>query len=249
VRFATTTAEVDEALRLRYEIFNLELGEGLQASHRDGLDRDEFDAQCHHLLIVNIDTGAIVGTYRMQTLPMARAGFGFYCDGEFDLSALPDEIIAHGVEVGRACIAREHRKHGALFALWKGLAAYLKANDKVFLFGCCSLTSQEPADGVAMLDHLEDKGHTVRDLPVKPRPGFECLMAPDLRKRRIRVPPLFSAYLRYGARVFSPPAIDRRFKTIDFLVGLDVRDLDPTSYELFFEQPGPPPRDELRGTE
>ena len=94
-----------------------------------------------------------------------------------------------------------------------------------------------------MLDHLEEKGHTVPGLPVTPRPGFECLVGPDLRKRRISVPPLFATYLRYRSRVFSPPAIDRTFKTIDFLVVLDVRDLDAASYELFFEQPGPPPKD------
>ena len=39
----------------------------------------------------------------------------------------------------------------------------------------------------------------------------------------VKLPRLFSTYLGIGAKVCSPPAIDRRFKTIDFLVMLDIR--------------------------
>jgi putative hemolysin len=34
--------------------------------------------------------------------------------------------------------------------------------------------------------------------------------------------------------VCGPPAIDRRFKTIDFLVLLDVAGLTPRAHRLFF---------------
>ena len=37
-----------------------------------------------------------------------------------------------------------------------------------------------------------------------------------------------------GAKVISPPAIDRDFKTIDWLVMLDVRTIDPATYRFFF---------------
>lgn len=241
VRFARRPDELDAVLRLRYRVFNLELGEGLATSATTGRDEDAFDAACHHLLVEDLPAGSVIGTYRMQTAAMAAAGRGFYSAGEFDLSGLPPELIAASMEVGRACIAREHRNRQVLFLLWKGLARYLVATRVRYLFGCCSLTSQDPADGAAMLDHLQAHGYTAPGLPVSPRPGFECLVAPDLRKRRIGVPPLFATYLRYRARVFSPPAIDRTFKTIDFLVVLDVRDLDAASYELFFGKPGPPP--------
>jgi putative hemolysin len=48
------------------------------------------------------------------------------------------------------------------------------------------------------------------------------------------VPALFQSYLELGAKVCGPPAIDRRFRTIDFLVRLDVRDLEPRIYRMFF---------------
>ena len=40
--------------------------------------------------------------------------------------------------------------------------------------------------------------------------------------------------MRYGAQVCGPPAIDRTFKTIDYLVLLDVSGLDGVTRALFF---------------
>ncbi len=76
-RFARTREELFAALKLRFEVFNLELGEGLQASFLTGRDMDEFDEQCHHLIVVDTENqDRVVGTYRMQTGEMARAGRG-----------------------------------------------------------------------------------------------------------------------------------------------------------------------------
>ena len=74
VRYASTEEELDELLRLRFEVFNLELGEGLDASYETGRDRDEFDDLCHHLTVVERVSGAIIGTYRIQRF-LARGGF------------------------------------------------------------------------------------------------------------------------------------------------------------------------------
>ena len=45
------------------------------------------------------------------------------------------------------------------------------------------------------------------------------------------MPKLFGTYLRYGAKVCSDPAIDRFFGTIDFLALIDVRDVDPRTFQ------------------
>ncbi|MBT3605644.1 MAG: hypothetical protein HOE48_07490 [Candidatus Latescibacteria bacterium] len=50
----------------------------------------------------------------------------------------------------------------------------------------------------------------------------------------MKLPTLFKIYLDYDAKVCSLPAIDRRFKTIDFLVILDVNTLDPRIRRLYF---------------
>lgn len=238
LRFASTPAELDAILRLRFQVFNLELGEGLAASFDSGRDEDEFDLSCHHLLLEERATGEVVGTYRLQAAAMAATEFGLYTASEFDLSGFPPEVLAQGVEVGRACVARAHRKGPPLLLLWRGLAAYLAHNRKRFLFGCCSLTSQDPEDGWRAFAELEARGALHSEIWVPPLPGFEC--APpamgSVAPGKVELPALFEIYLRYGGKVCSPPVLDRRFQTLDFLVLLDAAALDGRARRMFFRE-------------
>ncbi|MEM7480956.1 MAG: GNAT family N-acyltransferase [Acidobacteriota bacterium] len=240
VRFATTQDELDTILRLRYRVFNLELGEGLEESDATGRDEDPFDRQCHHLLVEHEPTHTIIGTYRIQTAAMAESGDGFYSHGEFDLTALPPAVMDRAIEIGRACISREHRNRQVLFLLWKGLARYLLTNDKRFLFGCCSLNSQDGAEGLRVLRYLEREGHMHPEIEIPPQAGLECdegVVAPSAMEEAgpVDLPALFKTYLRYGSKVCGAPAIDRAFRTIDFFVLFDVQGMDPRTYRLFFE--------------
>lgn len=235
VRFARSVEDLDAIQRLRFEIFNLELGEGLESAFASGRDHDELDPFFHHLLIATSDTGETVGTYRLQTAEMAGR-HGFYSAAEFDLNTLPADFVAGAVEAGRACVARGHRNGRVLNLLWRGLALYLIHNRKRHLFGCCSLTSQDLALGMATLEQLTRDGQMHRELRILPLSGFGCDSADpaEVAARQPHIPPLFQSYLTLGARVCGPPAIDRNFKTIDFLVALDVTTLDDHSYRFFF---------------
>jgi hypothetical protein len=51
VRLAKTFEELDEILKLRFEVFNLELQEGLESSLAIERDYDPYDAFCHHLFL------------------------------------------------------------------------------------------------------------------------------------------------------------------------------------------------------
>jgi len=234
VRFARSRADLEALLRLRFEVFNVELNEGLAESYVTGLDEDEFDARLHHLMIVERATGTMVGTYRMQTPEMASTHGGFYTAGEFDLGAFPPDVLERSVEIGRACVSRPHRNGRVLHLLWRGLAAYLAWNRKTGLFGCCSLTSQDPALGVATQEYLAREGHMHRTIAVPPLAACACEVAPGTPLPSPHVPALFASYLGLGAKACGPPAIDRRFRTIDFLVLLDVRDLDLRRFRSFF---------------
>lgn len=236
VRFARDGADLEHVLRLRFEVFNRELGEGLSASWRSGLDRDRFDAFCHHLMLVEATSGAVVGTYRLQTAEQAESGAGLYCAEEFELEPLAP-IVSRGVELGRACILREHRQGSALFGLWRGVAAYLAWSRKRYLFGCCSLTSQDPRQGLALARWLEGAGHLGRSTLVAPRARYACEVAEDAaRAPEVALPKLFGTYLRYGAKVVSRPALDREFKTIDWLVVMDARRMPLRLWRLFFSE-------------
>src|SRR5688572_21248706 len=85
VRLASTAAERRAAFRLRFEVFNVELKEGLDRSFTDRQDVDRFDGVCDHL-IVESPEGAIVGTYRVQTGVTADRNLGFYSEQEFDFT-------------------------------------------------------------------------------------------------------------------------------------------------------------------
>ncbi|MEZ5979053.1 MAG: GNAT family N-acyltransferase [Planctomycetota bacterium] len=237
VRLARTADELERAQRLRFEVFNRELGEGLRASESTGLDQDPFDSQCDHLLLMLRETGEVVGTYRLQTSDMAERGNGFYCACEYDLATAPREVLENGVELGRACIAREHRRGHALFALFRGLAHYLVESRKRYLYGCCSLTGTDAAMGSLAATWLDGRGknHGTFFVPAREDYRMERVDVAAEDVERYALPQLFGTYLRYGALVCSQPAVDREFGTIDFLVLFDLATFDVRLRKLFLE--------------
>ncbi len=236
VRLAESRVEVEVALRLRYNVFNLELGEGLQSSRQTGLDEDEFDSVCDHLIVVDRDTGQTVGTYRLQTARSARNARGFYADREFELRALPEVLLGRSVELGRACIAREHRNTRVLLSLWRGIAAYAARHGARALFGCCSIDGTDALRAVEARQALSRLGLVHDEIWADTTRDFACadVSLPRGDLADIGFPPLFRMYVRYGARICGGPALDREFGTTDFLVMLELDRLDRRSFDLFF---------------
>lgn len=238
-RFARTAAEIDAALRLRFSVFNLELNEGLESSFLTERDEDEFDLTCHHLIVVENATSSVVGTYRLRTLEMAKNARCFYSSGEFQIEDLPPEVLEKSLEIGRACIAREHRNSRVLFLLWKGLALYAVLKNKRYLFGCCSLFSQDCAEGRRALRQLKRDGYFHETFRVAPRTECACQPQDFLTgesPQDLELPKLFGTYLRIGAKICGEPVIDRHFKTIDFFVIFDKETIEPRYYQMFFSQ-------------
>lgn len=236
VRFARTPKEIDDAMRLRFEVFNLELGEGLESSLIDGRDEDEFDKVCHHLLVFEKNTNRVVGTYRLQTIEMAKTASGFYCSREFKTEDLPDGVLVESLEIGRACIDTRHRNTRVLFLLWRGLAWFCLDNKKRWLFGCCSLTSQDGAEGWRAHRNIEQNDFLSKEFFIQPRREFVCETEniPDKNDTADwQLPKLFLTYMRFGAKVCSPPAIDREFKTIDFFVMFDFKTINERHRRMF----------------
>jgi putative hemolysin len=233
VKVSRTAEEVEQALRLRFNVFNLEMGEGLESSFLTMKDEDPYDKQCDHLLIIENSTNLVIGTYRLQTQQMAEKGIGFYSNSEFQLEMLGKKILKGAVELGRACISKDFRNTRVLFLLWRGIAHYLEQTGKRYMFGCCSLTSQDGGEGMALLSYLDKKGHINHNYELLPQPGFEVPHEGPVPDITVPMPPLMKMYFRYGARIVGQPAIDREFKTIDYLVLFDLKSLDKETYQLF----------------
>ena len=235
-KIAQTPAEVESALRLRYQVFNVELSAA--PNHKTtalGLDFDEYDAGCKHLVIIERITNKTIGTYRINSIESAKDARGFYAYNEFSLEDLPPEVLRQAMEVGRACIAREHRNSKVLFLLLKALLNYLKQSQKHYFFGCCSIFTQDYTTGAKVFRQLEREGHLHPKIRVRPRPDRAFPINKFFAETdRIELPSLFNIYLKMGIKICGSPAIDRQFGTIDFFVIFDLLAMSEKYKRMFF---------------
>lgn len=231
VRIARSEEEITAAQALRYRIFYEEMGArptlAMQAARRD---IDDYDAICDHLLV--IDHGAdgrpqVVGTYRMLRQSIAEAHRGFYSAGEYDLSPLL--AAGHGgqlLELGRSCVAAEHRTPTTISLLWRGIATYLAAHGISHMFGCASLHGTDPAAHAAELSYLYH--HHLAPEPLRAKALIDVpmdLLAPgsyDVKVAQRALPPLIKGYLRVGAMVGDGAFVDTQFNTVDVFVVMPV---------------------------
>lgn len=238
LRLAESIEDRDAACRLRFRVFNIELGEGLESSYETGLDSDQFDLFCEHLLVEDKVSRRVVGTYRMQTGESAARNLGYYSAQEFSLA--PYEPLRAGIlELGRASIDREHRTPEVLTLLWRGIAQYATDNGLRYLIGCSSLNSQDPAEGWQMYRQLENY-RVSPEFETAPTESYACPTGHEGRQAQppaeqesmslrthtsvaVSIPKLLKTYLAIGARIAAPPAWDREFGTIDFLTLLDLK--------------------------
>jgi putative hemolysin len=168
----------------------------------------------------------------MQMGDVAGKYFGYYSEQEFRFAPY-EAMRGQIVELVRACIHREHRSSEVLHLLWRGIARYALVNGARYMMGCCSLTSQDAEMGHAVYESL-------RNCMVEPAlltvatPPYR-LPATEIQMTDVRAPKLLRAYLTIGAKICSEPAIDRDFKTIDFLTLLDLQTLHPRVAKRFLE--------------
>jgi putative hemolysin len=221
VSWAHSEGELREAQRLRYRVFAEEMGAQLQGPA--GLDVDAFDACCDHLLVRDLDTLKVVGTYRVLPPHQAQRAGRLYAETEFDVSRLA-HLRPKLAEVGRSCVDAQYRNGAVIMSLWGGLAAYMKQNGYETMLGCASVS-------------MADGGHYAADLYSGLAP--DALASADYRAfphtalpvdelktgAKVAPPPLLKGYLRLGAKICGAPAWDPDFNVADFLTLLHISDI------------------------
>ncbi|QGZ61853.1 GNAT family N-acetyltransferase [Paraburkholderia acidisoli] len=213
VTWARSDEELREAQRLRYRVFAEEMGARLTGPA--GLDVDAFDAYCDHLIVRDLDTLKVVGTYRVLPPHQAARIGRLYAESEFDVSRLA-HLRPKMVEVGRSCVHPDYRSGSVIMSLWGGLGAYMKQNGYETMLGCASVAMADgghyAANLYASLDANALTDPEYRAFPHTPLPVDE------LRTGGSAVPPpLIKGYLRLGAKICGAPAWDPDFNTADFL--------------------------------
>ncbi len=221
--FAATPEEVREVQRLRYKVFVEAAGLSRPANH-NGLDQDEFDAYCDHLIVRDSGTLQVVGTYRLLGPNAARRRGRFYSEQEFDLGRL-DHLRGRMAEAGRACIHPDYRSGGVIMLLWAGIAAFMEREKCDYLIGCASVSLADGGHDAAAIYHglseshlAPPEHHVIPHLPYpirKPESG-----------RQPKMPPLIKGYLRSGAWVCGEPAWDPYFNCADLFMLLPLAKLD-----------------------
>ena len=224
IEWASSLNEVKEAQRLRYKVFAEEMGANL-AQNAEGLDVDEFDAYCDHLLIRDQDSLKVVGTYRVLPPHKAKEIGRLYSDSEFDLSRL-DHLRPKLVELGRSCVHQDYRSGAVIMALWSGLAQYMQKHGYEIMLGCASIPM---ADGGHFAASLYNSLGNDQMAPVEFH-AFPRLPLPLDKLNgglEVEAPPLIKGYLKLGAKICSAPAWDPDFNTADLLTMLRLSEINP----------------------
>jgi len=236
VELATEPAAVREAQALRYRVFGEEMGARLNGSHA-GLDQDEFDESCQHMLVRETRSGRVVGCTRLLDDTGARRVGRFYSESEFELTpikALPGRLL----EVGRTCIAAEYRCGAAIAVLWSGIAGFIHLHRIDYLFGCASVPlGENDFQAAAIFNRLRREALAEARFHVRPRlPLNDVGAADDVLDAPL--PALLKAYVHLGALVCGEPCRDPDFGVADVLMLLDVARLNPVYSRHFLERVG-----------
>ncbi|MDD5034198.1 MAG: GNAT family N-acetyltransferase [Methylococcaceae bacterium] len=222
-RYVTEVARDEATIRatqsLRYRVFAQEMGAQLH-TRIDGLDYDEIDDYCDHLLVREAETDHIVACTRLLTDAQAAKLGHFYSEGEFDLGgvlALPGRIL----EIGRTCVDSAHRGSVVLSTLWNGLAEYVYQGRFNYLMGCASITPGPHGFAVdAVYRQVDPQQFGPAELGVKsknPVPAWK-----QCQQDESGIPPLLQAYLRLGCQVCGDPYWDEDFNVMDMFILLDL---------------------------
>jgi putative hemolysin len=131
------------------------------------------------------------------------------------------------MELGRSCARKDFRDRALIPLMWEAIAEQVRRHNVQYLFGCGSLYTTDAAEVSAMFTLLKNKYYAAERYRVQPLEACrfsglkDDVAVADEAALFQKLPSLIKGYLRIGARVCGPPALDREFGTADFFLLLD----------------------------
>lgn len=232
VEFADNEADIRASQALRYRVFAEEMGAEVEGAEQ-GLDVDEFDQYCSHI-VVRTAEGKIVGCTRILPQEAAEKIGGFYSSKEF---ILDDLVTKPGrfVEMGRTCIAPEYRSGATIALIWSKLADYRTQEPFDYLIGCASVPWEEGgAVTHKILDMLYDKHMSPEGWRVTPK--IEVPPTEQALTQVAKMTPLIKAYIRIGAVACGKACWDPDFRVADVFMLLEMDKLEARYLKHFVER-------------
>jgi putative hemolysin len=234
VELATDTASIYASQRLRYQIFAEEQG-ALLSSAALGIDCDDYDEFCYHLLVRHTETNEVVGSTRILTQARATQAGGFYSSNEFKFNGLFDELKGNAIEIGRTCIHPHYRNGAGIGMLWVGLAQFMRLHQVQYLFGCASVSMQDQGQQASVIMQ-EVRARYLAPDALRVTPIVPLLPMAVEKPHKLSMPPLLKAYLKLGAWVAGDACFDPDFKVADFFILLDLQNLNQRYHQHFMQQ-------------
>jgi putative hemolysin len=228
IRLASSDKDRDEIYKIRYKVFNEELGEGLPESALTERDVDKFDENCDHLLIEK--ENKIIGTYRLLPGPRISKEHGFYSETEFRIKNLPIDFNK-SLEMGRACILPDHRKQATLICLFIGIRHCMNLRNCNNLFGLASLAPMSHENALATYQKIHSMGRVLEISGVEPLASMSIPVGTRIGSDP-HIPSLMSVYFGMGAYVCARPAYDPVFRCHDMLTLLRLEEIPQRSWDF-----------------
>lgn len=232
-RMADSLADIEAARRLRSRAFRL----------GEGVDADEFDSRCQHVLIEDTATAQLVACFRLLPIQSGRDVEGCYSAQFYDLTAL-HSFDAPLAEVGRFCIAPEVQDPDIIRLAWAALTRFVDDTGTGMLIGCSSFQDTDPAPYAHAFALLKDRH-------LAPRCWMPVIKAAEIvpfdqgakatvdEKQALRaMPPLLRTYLTMGGWVSDHAVIDRDLNTLHVFTGLEVSQIPAGRQRLLRQTAG-----------
>ena len=227
---AETQRHLDDAVRVRFDVFARELGYLDAKDHVVPRELDPFDTLPTTLHLVAYDGELAVGTLRLllpnpEVAAANGTSFGLSVEAQFDLAPL-SAVGLRLAETSRYCVLATHR-HSMAVAELHTTAVHLS---RILGIGHWIATANTETDGIEdarLIQHVaRERGFVRNDLSLAPRgpalapaspkrPFFDDHARSEARlsPARSRLPRTLDMYTRrMGARFVGPPIYDTRFR-------------------------------------
>ena len=226
-RLAESETDVRSCQNLRYLTFIQTRGLSDNPDPQ-GIDSDEFDADCRHMMVEDTRTGQLVCCFRMMPLESGADIGRCYSAKYYDLDALRD-YSGPLVEMGRFCIHPAWKDPAILRVAWTAMTRFVDDNKVEMLFGCSSfqgVDAEDYSDAFALLSekHIAPK----RWLPRVKAPKVVLfgrqfkLRPPNMKLALSRMPPLLRTYLVMGGWVSDHAVVDNEMNTLHVFTGVEI---------------------------
>lgn len=242
IKTANCPEEIIQVLRLRFEVFFQEFSTRKVKFKILPYDIDLHDFLCDHLIVKDKETGNIVACYRLLSSDLSHRVDHYYSESEFNL----DEFLklpGKKLELGRACVQKEHRTGAVIGLLWKGLCTYAKQSNTRYLFGCSSINRTDFEKVPQFMGYLSEKGFFLEDFnigiqkkyDIENHPAVKVDFTPNRSAERMakELPSLLNMYLMAGAKVSKKMAYDAEMDCLDIMTILDLTKMS-ASFERRF---------------